>query len=50
MKLYWNDPEPIKGNDYEVSSLIRIGDDMCLIEYNDGQSEAEVLTEELELR
>lgn len=48
-KLYWNDPEPIEGNDYEIDSLINKGD-IYLITYNDGSSEAEVFGHELELR
>lgn len=48
-KLYWNDPLPIEGNDYEVNSLFNNGD-IYIITYNSGQSEAEVLGSELELR
>jgi len=54
-KLYWNDPEPIEdneyleGTDYEVNSLVNNGE-IYLITYNSGQSEAEVLGSELELR
>jgi len=48
--LYWNDPEPIKGNDYRVNKLIGATDEMCEITYNKGKSTAEAYYHELELR
>ena len=53
-KLLWNDPDPIKGNDYVVSFLEEIPDDEeidrttpILIQYNNGDSEAQVFLHEL---
>ena len=53
-KLIWNDPEPINGNDYQVSYLEDIPDDEevdsstpILIQYNNGGSEAQVFLHEL---
>jgi len=46
-KLYWNDPDPIKGNDYRVTSIQVCNSEMSMITYNDGTSEAEVYNHEL---
>lgn len=52
-KLVWNDPEPIIGNDYQVSYLEDIPDGEVdistpiLIQYNNGRSEAQVFLHEL---
>jgi hypothetical protein len=46
-KLYWNDPDPIKGNDYKVTSIQVYNAEMSMITYNDGTSEAEVYNSEL---
>ena len=40
--LIWNDPDYIEGNDYRITSMEVINDEMALIQYNQGQSEAEV--------
>ena len=48
--LYWNDPDPIKGNDYRVTLLIAFSDGYYFIKYNNGHSEAEVPIDELEIR
>jgi hypothetical protein len=50
--LFWNDPEPIKGNDYRISFIEDITDDFerdtpILIQYSDGGSEAEVFLHEI---
>ena len=52
-KMVWNDPDPIEGNDYEISYIEPLGqfndleeeelaDVPILIQYNKGGSEAEV--------
>ena len=54
-KLVWNDPDPIKGNDYTISFIevltdIEDVDANCtpiLIMYNEGGSEAQVYLHEI---
>ena len=52
-KLYWNDPDPIKGNDYIINSIEDINEDdieddyPILIQYNDFGSEAQVYLHEI---
>jgi len=41
MSIYWNDPDPIEGNDYEIVKLEKIGAGYTIV-YNDGGSEAEI--------
>lgn len=53
--LVWNDPDPIKGNDYTISYIGDIDDDFdeytpILIQYNDGGSEAEVFLHEISIK
>ena len=49
--LYWNDPDPIEGVNYEVDRLTAsANEDMYDILYNNGNSEAEVFGHELEFR
>lgn len=50
MNLYWNDPDPIKGNDYKIQTLTYVTEDIYLITYNNGHSQAEVYGHELEIR
>ena len=50
--LIWNDPEPIEGNDYTISWIEGITSDIdrldpILIQYNNGQSEAQVFLHEI---
>ena len=50
--LVWNDPDPIKGNDYTISYIEDIDDDFdeytpILIQYNNGGSEAQVFLHEI---
>ena len=51
--LIWNDPDPIEGNDYRISYLENIPDEKIddstpiLIQYNKGDSEAEVFLHEI---
>ena len=45
--LIWNDPDPIEGIDYSIVSLQQINDEIALIVYNQGQSEAEVFLHEV---
>jgi len=45
-KLKWNDPDPIKGNNYTVYTREDYGD-TSLITYNNGMSESEVFNHEL---
>ena len=52
VELVWNDPDPIKGNDYTISHIEQIDDDFeedtsILIQYNNGGSEAEVFLHEI---
>lgn len=46
-KLYWNDPDPIEGNDYKVTTIDVINRETSFITYNNGNSEAEVYNSEL---
>lgn len=52
-KLIWNDPDPIIGNDYTISFIedtSNLEDDIhtpILIQYNNGQSEAQVFLHEI---
>jgi hypothetical protein len=54
-KLVWNDPDPIEGNDYTITSIEDLSDleeeDMddypILIQYNNGGSEAQVFLHEI---
>jgi hypothetical protein len=53
--LVWNDPDPIKGNDYTISYIEELDDDMdeefpILIQYNNGGSEAQVYLHEIILK
>ena len=45
--LIWNDPDYIEGNDYRIVSMKLINDELALIQYNQGQSEAEVFLHEI---
>jgi hypothetical protein len=45
-KLYWNDPDPIEGNDYLITERIQYEDETSLIIYGGG-SEAEVFDSEI---
>ncbi len=50
--LIWNDPDPIEGNDYTISYIEDIPEDIgrrdpILIQYNDGESEAQVFLHEI---
>jgi hypothetical protein len=50
--LAWNDPDPIKGNDYTISYIEKLDEDHdeytpILIKYNNGKSEAEVFAHEI---
>ena len=54
--LVWNDPDPIKGNDYTISYIEDIEDiddfdeyTPILIQYNNGGSEAQVFLHEIKL-
>lgn len=47
--IVWNDPAPIKGNDYRVTTLKTFIDGTAEIEYNKGNSFAEVFISELEI-
>lgn len=44
-RLFWKDPDPIKGNNYQVT-MIKYDENISLIHYDDG-SEAEVFNNEL---
>ena len=52
-KVIWNDPEPIIGNEYQISFLEDVSDEEIddytpiLIQYNNGGSEAQVFLHEL---
>ena len=53
--LVWNDPDPIKGNDYNISWIEGITSEFdehtpILIQYNNGQSEAQVFLHEILLK
>jgi hypothetical protein len=50
--LVWNDPDPIKRNDYTISYIEKLDEDHdehtpILIKYNNGKSEAEVFAHEI---
>lgn len=51
--LVWNDPEPIKGNDYTITFVEDIDEEYfeddipILIQYNEGESEALVYLREI---
>jgi hypothetical protein len=52
VELVWNDPDPIKGNDYIISYIEQIDDEFdeytpILIQYNNGGSEAQVFLHEI---
>ena len=52
MKIVWNDPDPIEGNDYTVREIITLHGETALIQYGSypaPYSEAEVLISELEI-
>lgn len=58
-QLVWNDPDPIKGNDYTINFIEEIDDDIeeedmvdypILIQYNDFGSEAQVYLHEIILK
>ena len=58
-ELVWNDPDPIKGNDYTINFIEEIDDDIeeedivdypILIQYNDFGSEAQVYLHEIILK
>lgn len=58
-QLVWNDPDPIEGNDYTISFIEDIDDDIedddmvdypILIQYNDSGSEAQVYLHEIILK
>ncbi len=41
MTLYWNDPDPVQGTDYEVNEFTRTPLGYRIV-YNDWSSEAEI--------
>jgi|Laugresu1bdmlbsd_1035121.scaffolds.fasta_scaffold06652_6 hypothetical protein len=45
--LVWNDPDYIEGNDYKIVSIKELNDEIALIQYNQGLSEAEVFLHEI---
>ena len=58
-RLVWNDPDPIKGNDYTINFIEDIDEDIedddmvdypILIQYNDFGSEAQVYLHEIILK
>lgn len=58
-QLVWNDPDPIDGNDYTISFIEDVDDDIedddmvdypILIQYNDSGSEAQVYLHEIILK
>ena len=58
-QLVWNDPDPIKGNDYTINFIEDIDEDIedddmvdypILIQYNDFGSEAQVYLHEIILK
>ena len=58
-QLVWNDPDPIKGNDYTINFIEDIDEDVedddmvdypILIQYNDFGSEAQVYLHEIILK
>ena len=57
--LVWNDPDPIKGNDYTINFIEDLDEDIedddmvdypILIQYNDFGSEAQVYLHEIILK
>jgi hypothetical protein len=46
--LVWNDPDYIKNNDYTIFSIKELNDEIALIQYNQGLSEAEVFLHEID--
>lgn len=55
VELVWNDPDPIKGNDYTIFYIVNIDDDFeedtpISIQYNNGRSEAEVFLHEISIK
>lgn len=46
-KLRWKDPEPVNSADYLINSRQFINEEMSLITYNNGNSEAEVYNHEI---
>lgn len=52
-KLTWNDPDPIKNNDYTISYIEELDDEELdehfplFIKYNKGNSEAQVFLHEI---
>jgi hypothetical protein len=54
-ELVWNDPDPIEGNDYTISYIEPLDDEVdeyfeILIQYNNGGSEAQVFLHEILLK
>jgi len=54
-ELVWNDPDPIKGNDYTITFIETIDDSFdkntpILIQYNEGNSEAQVFLHEIKFK
>lgn len=49
-QLVWNDPDPIEGNDYRITSRIQYEGNTSLITYNNGYSEAEVFDHEIKIK
>ncbi len=56
-ELVWNDPDPIKGNDYTINLIEDIDDEFeddilipILIQYNNFGSEAQVFLHEILLK
>lgn len=47
-RIRWNDPDPIQGNDYNVTEIYDIAHECCMINYG-GHSQAMVYIDELEL-
>ena len=45
--LVWNDPDYIEDNDYKIVSIKELNDEIALIQYNQGLSEAEVFLHEI---
>ena len=55
VELIWNDPDPIKGNDYTINYIENIDDNFdedtpILIHYNNWVSEAEVFLHEISIK
>lgn len=49
-QMVWDDPDPIKGNDYTITDIYNLNnDEVCLIYYGGG-SEAEVFLSEISLK